>query len=130
MKHAQFSNFSAQTSAITLLRKKIRYAEEENNPQMLTLWFVAEQALVEEDLNQLRRLYHAEFYLLLEVITDTLLPNHWRELCLDNIYRPLVELNRLSHCQSSKKQLRHLWLELSITSNYFQAYSAENLNIS
>jgi hypothetical protein len=84
---------------------------------------MAEQALVSDEINPRRHLHQAQFYLLLEVITDTLLPSHWRELCLDNIYRPLIELNRLSTCQSTKKQLRHLWLELNITSNYFKISS-------
>jgi hypothetical protein len=120
MKHEKFIDFAAQTPAINLLREKVRYASEENNPQILTLWFMAEQALMSEEPNQYRHLYHAQFYFLLEVISDTLLPKHWRELCLDNIYRPLVELNRLSNCPSSKKQLRHLWLELNITTSYFR----------
>lgn len=121
MKYLKFSDFAAQTPAINVLREKVRYAGEENNPEILTLWFMAENVLVDDVINQRRQLYQAQFYLLLEVITDSLLPNHWRELCLNNIYRPLVELNRVSNCQPSKKQLRHLWLELSITSNYFQS---------
>ena len=120
MKYSTFSEFAVQTPAINMLREKVRYAKEENNPEVLTLWFLAEDSLVNDTVNQRRQLYQAQFYLLLEVMTDSLLPPHWRELCLNNINRPLIELNRLSHCQPSKKKLRDLWLELSITSQYFQ----------
>lgn len=64
-------------------------------------------------------IYQGQFRLLLDAICDNLLPAHWRQLCLDNIYRPLTDLNRISQCEASKERLRHLWLELNITSQYF-----------
>jgi hypothetical protein len=119
-----FTYFSIQTNAINSIRKKIRYAEDQENPQLLPFWLMAEQTLFtgsyfNGDQIARQKMYQDQFRLLLDVICDNLLPRHWRELCLDNIYRPLTELNRISQCEASKKRLRHLWLELNITSQYF-----------
>jgi hypothetical protein len=119
-----YNYFTIQTTAINGIRHKVRYAEDENNPQLLSFWLMAEQALfASSDINidddEKWQMYQGQFRLLLDVICDNLIPEHWRQLCLDNIYRPLTELNRISHCDISKKRLRHLWLELNITSQYF-----------
>ncbi|ALO35096.1 hypothetical protein CMT41_10480 [Colwellia sp. MT41] len=119
-----FTYFEIQTTAINSVRQKVRYAEDEDNPQLLSFWLMAEQTLftasdinVSEDARW--QLYQGQFRLLLDAICDNLLSEHWRQLCLDNIYRPLTDLNRISQCEASKKRLRHLWLELNITSQYF-----------
>ncbi|GAA0821432.1 hypothetical protein GCM10009111_28420 [Colwellia asteriadis] len=114
-----FTQFAVQTPAINALREKVRFASDANNPQVLMFWLNAEQALVVNADHSCRQLYQAQFYLLLDAINDTLLPSHWRALCLDNIYQPLLALQRLSDCTDTKKQLRHLWLELNITRHYF-----------
>ncbi|MEW6992685.1 hypothetical protein AADZ84_00225 [Colwelliaceae bacterium MEBiC 14330] len=119
-----FTYFAIQTTAINNIRQKVRYAEDENNPQLLTFWLMAEHALFTgssmNNNDEARWLmYQGQFRLLLDVICDNLISQHWRELCLDNIYRPLTELNRISQCDATKKRLRHLWLELNITSQYF-----------
>ncbi len=119
-----FSYFTIQTAAINSIRQKVRYAQDDNNPQLLTFWLMAEQSLftssnINADDDARWLMYQGQFRLLLDVICDNLIPEHWRQLCLDNIYRPLTELNRLSQCEDKKKRLRHLWLELNITSQYF-----------
>ena len=119
-----FIYFEIQTAAINSIRQKVRYAEDEDNPQLLSLWLMAEQTLFTEsdfnaDYGARWQLYHGQFRLLLDAICDNLLPEHWRQLCLDNIYRPLTDLSRISQCEKSKDNLRSLWLELNITSQYF-----------
>lgn len=116
----KFNYFLIQTPAINSLRSKLRYGEEPNNPQIITLWLMTEQTLVVDDHTSRWHLYCAEFYLLLDTISDNLLPMHWRQSCLDNIYRPLTDLNRISFCESNKKQLKQLWHELNVISHYFQ----------
>lgn len=119
-----FCYFAIQTGAINSIRQKVRYAHDENNPQLLTFWLTAEQSLFtssnmgkDDDARWL--MYQGQFRLLLDVICDNLISDHWRQLCLDNIYRPLTELNRISQSEERKKRLRHLWFELNITSQYF-----------
>jgi hypothetical protein len=118
------SYFTIQTTAINSIRQKVRYAEDEDNPQLLSFWLMAEQTLLSgSDLNQddaeRWNMYQGQFRLLLDAVCDNLLPEHWRKLCLDNIYRPLTELSRISECDASKDRLRHMWLELNVTSQYF-----------
>lgn len=119
-----FIYFDIQTSAINSVRQKVRYAEDEDNSQLLSFWLMAEQTLFSgsnayADGDARWKMHQGQFRLLLDVVCDNLLPEHWRKLCLDNIYRPLTELNRISVCEPSKDRLRHLWLELNITSQYF-----------
>ncbi len=119
-----FTHFNIQTAAINNIRHKVRYAEDEDNPELLSFWLMAEQTLFTgsdtfNDEEARWQMYQGQVRLMLDVICDNLLPEHWRHLCLDNIYRPLTELNRLSQCEVSKDRLRQLWLELNITSHYF-----------
>jgi len=119
-----FIYFNIQTTAINSIRQKVRYAEDEDNPDLLSFWLMAEQTLFTgsnsfSDEDARWQLYQGQFRLLLDAICDNLLPEHWRLLCLDNIYRPLTELNRISQCENTKERLRRLWLELNITSQYF-----------
>ena len=114
-----YNYFTIQTTAINSIRHKVRYADDENNPQLLSFWLMAEQTLfagsdINIDDDEKWQMYQGQFRLLLDVICDNLIPEHWRQLCLDNIYRPLTELNRISHCDMSKKRLRYLWLELNL----------------
>jgi len=102
-----FTYFTLQTAAINSIRKKVRYGEDENNPQILLFWLMAEQTLftssdINTDDDERWQMYQAQFRLLLDVICDNLLPEHWRQLCLDNIYRPLIDLNRISQCETRK----------------------------
>ena len=119
-----FSYFTIQTTAINSIRQKVRYAEDEDNPQLLSFWLMAEQTLftgsdLHVDDAARWHMYQGQFRLLLDAICDNLLPEHWRQLCLDNIYRPLTDLSRISECEASKGRLRRLWLELNVTSQYF-----------
>ena len=40
-----FTYFTIQTRAINSIRQKVRYAEDEDNPQLLSFWLMAEQTL-------------------------------------------------------------------------------------
>jgi hypothetical protein len=119
-----FIYFDIQTTAINNLRQKVRYAEDQYNPQLLALWLTEEKILFDTSDEQGSddahwRIYQGQFILLLDAICDTLLPEHWRQLCLDNIYRPLINLNRISQCESSQQRLRNLWLELKMSGQHF-----------
>ena len=51
--------------------------------------------------------------LLLDTATDTALPWHWRGLCLDQTWRPLRDLKRLSHCTCRLRRWQALAWELA-----------------
>jgi hypothetical protein len=87
--------FDIQTITINHLRKTIRYAEDQNKPQLISFWLAEELILFsanncKQDIEAQYRLYEGQFSLLLDTINDALIPGHWRELCLDHVYRPLI----------------------------------------
>lgn len=50
------------------------------------------------------------FRLLIDTATDTALPWHWRSLCLDQAWRPLRDMERLSLCKCRLERWQsHAW---------------------
>jgi len=107
---------------LTLLREKIRYGIEPNNPALLPLWLSLEEVQQQylPALDLLPQHYEKQFYLLLETVVDELIPCHWRRTCLDFIYKPLSSLQRISHDQQSKNHLAKLLYELAVSSRYVE----------
>ncbi len=82
---------------LEVLKRKIRRAEEPDNPQLLKEYFSLEQKLeTPTRLDGLLRLLH-QCKLLLDTIEDKTLPPHWRELCLNQVYKPIARLDRFGN---------------------------------
>ena len=62
--------------------------------------------------------YDRLFNTLLDAIADPLVETHWRQLCLDNIYRPLGELEKLADTDPAFEKLRQRYTELCLLANY------------
>lgn len=105
---------------IRTLRDIIRYGYDPDNPALIPLWLSREEAILpaEVTLAMRRKCYMDQFNLLLNVISDELVPAHWRCLCLDYIYKPLSGLYRLATGEQDKQHHRQLLYELSVTSRY------------
>ncbi|MCL9780214.1 hypothetical protein M9194_02060 [Vibrio sp. S4M6] len=110
------------TPCLKLIRDKIRFGQEPDNPTLVSLWLHAEQNELDHHLSThiLRQSYEAQFYLLLEAIVDELVSRQWRCTCLDNIYRPLSCLQKLSNSKASCERIRDLMKELAVTSRYVE----------
>lgn len=106
----------------SLYGRMIRSAHEPDNPSLLQEYLAdGERIASKRDVDE-RDIYSEEFRLLLDTVSDLCLPQHWRSLCLDYIYRPLNALNTLSQGNAlAKKQVRAMEYELSIISHYFSA---------
>lgn len=108
--------------ATRLLRDKIRYAQEPDNPMLINLWLSmdtpAPQQTKRDDVWQH---FEDQFRLLLETLVDELLPAHWRRSCLDQIYQPLSSLARLSHTPQEQQKLHYLQYELVLSCEYVEA---------
>ncbi len=115
-----FPAFRAQDPAINQLRHKIRYALEEDNPSLVMLWLSMEESVRHMDPNANWQLYCAQFKLLIDTLSDDLLPKHWRICALDNIYKPLSSLQRIAKNPDQQKHLNKLYYELRVISNFFQ----------
>jgi hypothetical protein len=112
--------FDIQTTTINHLRKTIRYAKDHDNPQLLSFWLAEELILFSEsdckqDIEAKCRIYEGQCRLLLDTISDTLIPEHWRELCLNHIHLPLINLERISLNEAMKNRVHILWLALKMT---------------
>lgn len=103
---------------IKLLRNKIRYAIEPDQPQILSLWLAMEHEAVGDDTSLHWDMYKSQFELLLESASDELNNLNWRYWCLDNINRPLMNLQRLIQNEQDHKEFRALCETLRITSQY------------
>lgn len=106
-----------------VMREKIRYGQDPDNPALIPLWLDQEAALRPFDLSleDCRHYYESQFRLLLEAVLDELVPSHWRRLCLDYIYQPLSTLKKLSDGEQSERHIRQLINELSISCRYVEA---------
>ncbi|NQZ31124.1 MAG: hypothetical protein HRU06_07595 [Oceanospirillaceae bacterium] len=115
-----FPAFSTQDPAINQLRHKIRYALEEDNPGLVTLWLSMEDSVKSAEISSCWHLYCAQYKLLIDTLSDDLLPKHWRVCCLDNIYRPLSSLQRIAITHDQRQHLNKLYYELRVISLFFQ----------
>lgn len=117
---AEFSYCTMDVRQLEQLRRKIRNAEEPDNPALIQQWIGMESAPCGSPSEHRRRICISQFNLLLEVIADDCLPVHWRNACLDNINRPLYTLQHLADDYQSEAKVRHLFYELRVISHYFQ----------
>ncbi|MGY0219448.1 hypothetical protein ACWJJH_19015 [Endozoicomonadaceae bacterium StTr2] len=108
--------------AVARLRRIVRYAEQPDNPATLQLWLELEATTYSQPRRQRWAVNIACTRLLLEAFADDLNPAHWRCLCLDNIYRPLMELQRLALTEQNQTELRQLMQEVRTVSNFFNPY--------
>lgn len=97
---------------LEVLRRKIRYAEEPDNPGLLKAFFQMDAPATDETLLQRRLRLRAQFVLLYSTIEDANNPQHWRQTCLNVIYRPLYELQQLANNTFSQEDVSLLFTQL------------------
>lgn len=130
--HPRKSTDTAQPINLSELRRKIRFAEEPDNPALIGQWLATDHCCQQQsDLSrrginpcqnctrtQQYQHYEQQFRLLLETLEDELLPKNWRCSCLDQIYKPLAHLRQLCDTTYCSAQLNRLIWELRISSHY------------
>lgn len=94
------------------LKRKIRRAEEPNNPKVLDDFFTLDKKHRRHDLLGRRENAFAQFNLLLSTVKDESLPSYWREHCLNVIYFPLAVLKQLANCEESLAEVNYLYHQL------------------
>ncbi|RDL44565.1 hypothetical protein DN730_09240 [Marinomonas piezotolerans] len=65
--------------------------------------------------------YRRAYQVLIETICDGSVSMQWRELCLDMIHRPLMQLKRFVITDQDAKEYYHLEHELRVLSHFFMA---------
>lgn len=110
----------ATVTLVENLYQKIRYAEEPDDPQIITRFLTLSANQFNKSKRLRRQCLLIQFQLLLDTAVDEYLPAHWRNLCLNHIYNPLFTLQRLADCKQSQRQVNELFYELRIIGGYFQ----------
>ncbi|WP_116367809.1 hypothetical protein [Parahaliea mediterranea] len=97
---------------LEVLKRKIRYAEEPDNPAVLRHYFRLDTPPPKETLLQRRLRLRAQYVLLYDTIKDAGNPPHWSQICLDMIHRPLYELRQLANSRESREDVSLLFVQL------------------
>ena len=110
------------SAQLSVLRNKIRFGLEPDNPALIALWLANECDVnsTNKDYRELSKMYEQQFRLLLETIIDELVPAYWRRTCLDYIYRPLSSLQRIAITDEGQALVRKLNYELTVSCQYIE----------
>ncbi len=98
----------------------IRLGRKPDRPELVKTYLDDADRLAGQLPRPVQREAHMLCYqLLLETICDSCVPVHWRRLCKDHIYRPLLALGRLARSDRQRQAVRRCYREVSVLSNYF-----------
>lgn len=104
------------------LRAAVRQGSDPDNPPLLLHWLDVERAAVSSaGLGAQWASLREQYRLLLDAYSDLLVPAQWRQLCLDNIHRPLQSLRWLVRDDSQRRELAQLEHELRVIAHFFRA---------
>lgn len=106
----------ASIAPAALLARKIRFASEPDNPELLRHWLSAPMPPRLQSRAGQRYYYRLQYQLLLETISDEFVPHDWRCQCLDYIHQPLQQLERLAQTSAEKREVRGLYFEVAMMS--------------
>lgn len=103
------------------LEYAIRNGHQPDNPCLLDRYLTLGEARAGayQPATEQRAVHMRAFNTLLETICDSCIATHWRVLCLDQIYKPLIAMERLASTQTDRAQVRKLHNDLSVLSHYF-----------
>lgn len=106
------------------MRHAVRFGEQPDSPGFLTRWLELEEITFPRVCNCIkRRVYRREYDLLMDAITDELVPETWRQLCLDHIHHPLNGLSAVASKPHHRKAVNRLRWEMNTLAGYFLQYS-------
>lgn len=106
----------AAIGSAALLARKIRFASEPDNPELLRHWLNAPLPERLQSRAGQRYYYRLQYQLLLETISDEFVPEDWRCRCLEFIHQPLQQLGRLAETTAEKREVRGLHFEVAMMS--------------
>lgn len=105
------------------LTQVVRWGSSPNHPCILEEWLEITSPFQDESVEESRNRLLSQYQVLLDALADEWVPLHWRQLCLNNIYRPLLALEQQADCQLSHRQVSALYHELRLISEYAFPYA-------
>lgn len=101
------------------LRQNVRFGYHPTRTDLLSEWFMEEEACLKNRCNCVRRkVFTREVELLIEAIADDLVPENWRRVCLQKAYRPLNALRCIAQSRSHVEHHFKLKRELLLIADY------------
>ncbi|MDU0353921.1 hypothetical protein RS130_08260 [Paraglaciecola aquimarina] len=94
-----------------------------DSPSVLSYYFDIAESMVSSQLIPQQKwfIFVRVSQTLLDVIYDQRVDIQWRELCVDNIYKPILQLKRLSKTEQEWAELRSIQYQLSNSARQFHA---------
>lgn len=117
MTHEQRQSNSRELNKLEL---DIRYACTPDEPRVLHGYLNRlETEAASSSPSKKRAIYQRAYELLIETISDSLLPWHWRVLCLDQMYRPLCALEKLANSPQRRREQAKRQASFTAISHFF-----------
>ena len=110
--------FAAMLEA-SALQKQVRYGTSPDDPNILESYLRSSELSASYSKKLAKLKSRKALNTLVETICDDLVPQHWREHCLNNLYRPLASLYRLTNDEEERSALKKEHHRISILCNYF-----------
>ncbi len=101
------------------LQKQVRYGTSPDDPNILESYLRSSELSSNYPKKLAKLSSRKALNTLIETICDDLVPQHWREHCLNNLYRPLASLYRLTNDEEERSALKKEHHRISILCNYF-----------
>lgn len=109
----------------SVIEQTIKRGVASDSPRVLFHYLnTSEQYAEQLGIADAYQLYRRVYQVLLDTVCDVDVPMHWRELCLDMIHRPLLQLKRFViteqdaleyfRLENELRTLSHYWLMASI----------------
>ena len=116
----QLSSPRSDMVDFSTLGKIVRQGHHPDSPELLTRYLEVGRYYAENKSKSLQiKIYISTFDTLLDTICDHCIALHWRQLCLNNCYRPLSILGTLLTSGQEKNYLQQQYYKLSTLSHYF-----------
>jgi len=101
------------------IAEQIRHGKQPNRCDLIDKYLELTNALCKKQPLSQQQLIHTKvFKLLLNTMSDSLVVEHWRLLCLNNLYKPLFALKRLAQSKADKAHVDMLLQEYARMSHY------------
>ncbi|MBJ7549921.1 MULTISPECIES: hypothetical protein [Marinomonas] len=106
----------------SVIEQTIKRGVASDSPNVLYHYLDTSEAYAEQlGISESYNLYKRVYQVLLETVCDAAVPMHWRELCLNAINRPLLQLKRFVITDQDAVEYFRLEHELRALSHYFMA---------
>ncbi|MGB2065597.1 MULTISPECIES: hypothetical protein [Marinomonas] len=106
----------------SVIEQTIKRGVAADSPKVLFQYLDTSEAYAEQiGISDAYDLFKRVYQVLLETVCDASVPMHWRELCLDTIHRPLMQLKRFVITEQDALEYFRLEHELRALSHYFMS---------